>query len=105
MQQITSGILTERELKSYETQFKALADTRRLHLLNLLSVRGEMCVCDLTEELQIPQSKLSYHLKLMTDAKILNKDTRGTWSYYSVNEKHVDHLLSEQLCCILKPSS
>ncbi|WP_062048108.1 metalloregulator ArsR/SmtB family transcription factor [Bacillus sp. JCM 19034] len=85
-------------------QFKALADSRRLHLLNLLSIRGEMCVCDLTKELDIPQSKLSYHLKIMTDANFLHKETRGTWSFYSINEKHVDSILSEQLCCILKPS-
>ncbi|KYG26099.1 ArsR/SmtB family transcription factor [Alkalihalobacillus trypoxylicola] len=96
--------LSSEELNTFEKQFKALADTKRLHLLNLLSIRGEMCVCDLIEELKMPQSKLSYHLKIMTDANILQKETRGTWSYYSVNEGHVDNLLSEQLCCILKPS-
>ncbi|MFS0748977.1 ArsR/SmtB family transcription factor [Oceanobacillus sp. 1P07AA] len=96
--------LTTDELATYEKQFKALADTRRLHLLNLLSIQGEMCVCDLTEELDIPQSKLSYHLKIMTDANILHKETRGTWSYYRINNEHVDSILSEQLCCILKPS-
>ncbi|WP_099302721.1 MULTISPECIES: metalloregulator ArsR/SmtB family transcription factor [Bacillaceae] len=92
------------QLRTYETQFKALADSKRLALLNLLSVNGEMCVCDLTEKMDIPQSKLSYHLKIMTDANFLIKETRGTWSYYQINRKHVDSILSEQLCCILKPS-
>ncbi len=100
----TTSRLTPDQLTTYEKQFKALADTKRLHLLNLLSVQGEMCVCDLTEELSMPQSKLSYHLKIMTDAKILLKETRGTWSYYRINSEHVDSILSEQLCCILKPS-
>ncbi|GAK12460.1 ArsR/SmtB family transcription factor [Geomicrobium sp. JSM 1781026] len=96
--------LANDQLATYEKQFKALADTKRLQLLNLLSVQGEMCVCDLQEELEMPQSKLSYHLKIMTDANFLHKETRGTWSYYRINSDHVDSLLSEQLCCILKPS-
>ncbi|GAK04987.1 arsenical resistance operon repressor [Geomicrobium sp. JCM 19037] len=77
--------LANDQLVTYEKQFKALADIKRLQVLNLLSVQGEMCVCDLQEELEMPQSKLSYHLKVMTDANLLHKETRGTWSYYRIN--------------------
>ncbi|TSB46058.1 ArsR/SmtB family transcription factor [Alkalicoccobacillus porphyridii] len=88
----------------FEKQFKALADKKRLQLLHLLSTRGQTCVCDLVEEMNMTQSKLSYHLKILMNAELLNKETKGTWSYYSVNESVMDKLLSEQLCCILKPS-
>ncbi|TSB46064.1 ArsR/SmtB family transcription factor [Alkalicoccobacillus porphyridii] len=87
-----------------ELRFKALSDKKRLHLIHLLSTWGQTCVCDLVDEMEMPQSKLSYHLKILMNADLLHKETKGTWSYYSVNEGVMDHLLSEELCCVLKPS-
>ncbi|MBJ8055477.1 winged helix-turn-helix transcriptional regulator [Bacillus cereus] len=89
----------------YEKKFKALADQKRLHILYELCQRGETCVCDLTDILELSQSKLSYHLKLLLDANLITKDTKGTWSYYNINKTEVDALLSEQLCCIFRPMS
>jgi ArsR family transcriptional regulator len=88
--------------ETYEKKFKALADQKRLHILYELCQRGTTCVCDLTEILGLPQSKLSYHLKILLDAGLITKETRGTWSYYNVNKEQVDALLSEQLCCIFR---
>ncbi|MEY8749744.1 ArsR/SmtB family transcription factor [Alkalicoccobacillus gibsonii] len=88
-----------------ETQFKALADKKRIQLLHLLSKKGQTCVCDLVEDMNMPQSKLSYHLKILMNADLLTKETKGTWSYYALNKHVMDQLLSEQLCCVLKPSS
>ncbi|MGG0188050.1 ArsR/SmtB family transcription factor [Bacillus rhizoplanae] len=89
----------------YEKKFKALADQKRLHILYELCQRGETCVCDLTDVLGLPQSKLSYHLKLLLDANLITKVTKGTWSYYNINKEEVDALLSEKLCCIFRPMS
>lgn len=89
----------------YETQFKALADKKRLHLLSILSKHGATCVCDLMEFLELSQSKLSYHLKLLLDADIILKEKRGTWNYYRINKMVIDHLLSEELCCIFRPAN
>jgi ArsR family transcriptional regulator len=97
---------TPQSFEKYEKKFKALADQKRLHILYELCQRGETCVCDLTGVLELPQSKLSYHLKLLLDANlILQKETKGTWSYYNINKEEVDALLSEQLCCIFRPMS
>lgn len=84
-------------LQEYERKFKALADEKRLEILLELSKRGETCVCDLTATFNISQSKLSYHLKILFDAGFITKETRGTWSYYDINEETVNHLLSEEL--------
>lgn len=86
----------------YEKRFKALADGKRLQLLNILSNRGATCVCDLTELLEISQSKLSYHLKILLESEILLKEKRGTWNYYYINDTEVDSLLSKELCCIFR---
>lgn len=89
-------------LQEYEKKFKALADEKRLEILLELSKRGETCVCDLTETFNISQSKLSYHLKILYDAGFITKQSKGTWSYYNINEETVNELLSEELRGLFK---
>lgn len=88
----------------YEAKFKALADQKRLHILNLLCRQESSCVCDLSELIEMPQSKLSYHLKILLDAGLILKETKGTWSYYRINQEEINHLLSPELCCLFRPS-
>lgn len=61
--------------------FKALADSCRLRLLAVL-MRGEFTVQELTAILKVGQSKVSWHLKILTDAGMLAVKRQGTWSYY-----------------------
>lgn len=92
----------KQKLEQYEKKFKALADRKRLEIMYELCQRGKTCVCDLTEVFDMPQSKLSYHLKILLDADLIRKETKGTWSYYDLNDAEVNHLLSEELCCIFR---
>ena len=66
--------------------FKALSDSTRLRMLLLLLNNGELCVCDLMESLQIPQSTASRHLALLRSAGLVDGERRGTWMYYQVVE-------------------
>ncbi len=91
--------------EQYEKKFKALADQKRLEIMYALCQQGKTCVCDLTEVFSMPQSKLSYHLKILLDAELITKETQGTWSYYHINKEVVDALLSEKLCCIFRPTT
>ncbi|WP_102028093.1 ArsR/SmtB family transcription factor [Salirhabdus sp. Marseille-P4669] len=93
----------ERDLDKYEAKFKAIADKKRLQILNVLTKQGEACVCDLQPIVDMPQSKLSYHLKMLLDAELIKKEKRGTWNYYSINVNEINHLLSEELCCLFRP--
>lgn len=65
---------------------KALSDPNRLRLLSIIKSGegGEACVCDLTEPLDLGQPTVSHHLKILVDAGLLNREKRGTWSYYSL---------------------
>lgn len=75
------------EIKSQEIfvkGFQALSDSLRIQVLELLSSR-ELCVCELTEILDIPQSKLSFHLKTLREANLVNTRQQGKWTYYSLN--------------------
>jgi ArsR family transcriptional regulator len=60
---------------------KALADPCRLRLVAVL-VRGEFTVQELTAILKVGQSKVSWHLKILTEAGVLSVKRQGTWSYY-----------------------
>ncbi|MEU8413804.1 metalloregulator ArsR/SmtB family transcription factor [Amycolatopsis japonica] len=66
--------------------FKALSDPVRIRLLSLVrySPGGEACFCDLAEEFDMPQPSLSHHLRVLVSAGILERERRGTWSWYSV---------------------
>lgn len=65
---------------------KALADPARLRLLSLIqsAPEGEACVCDLTAPLGLSQPTVSHHLRILTEAGLLNRDKRGVWAYYSL---------------------
>jgi ArsR family transcriptional regulator len=65
------------------TALKALADPIRLRLLAVLS-HGEQTVQDLTATLRLGQSRISHHLKVLCDARILSVKPQGTWKYYRI---------------------
>ena len=65
--------------------FKAFCDEQRLYILDLLK-SGEKCACKLLEELQIGQSTLSHHMKILCDSGVVVARKEGKWSHYSINE-------------------
>lgn len=64
--------------------FHALSDPLRLQVLDLLR-NQELCVCDLCEALAVSQSKLSFHLKTLKEAQLVQARQEGRWIYYSLN--------------------
>ena len=66
--------------------FKAFCDERRLRILDLLR-GGEKCTCVLIEEMDMPQSSLSYHMKILCEAGIVEGRQDGKWTHYSISEK------------------
>ncbi len=70
---------------------KALAEPIRLQLLETLG-HGERCVCELTSDLGLAQSKLSFHLKVLKDAGLLSAREDGRWVYYRLEPEALQHL-------------
>ncbi|HEY9696143.1 MAG TPA: metalloregulator ArsR/SmtB family transcription factor [Trichocoleus sp.] len=64
--------------------FHALSEPLRLQVLELLRDR-ELCVCDLCAALDVTQSKLSFHLKVLKEAELVRSRQEGRWIYYSLN--------------------
>lgn len=72
-----------RDLDRAVTLFHALSDTTRLGILEMLR-GGERCVCDLQDELEAAQSRLSFHLRVLKEAGLVEDRREGRWSYYSI---------------------
>lgn len=64
--------------------FHALSDPLRLQIIHLLQTQ-ELCVCELCEVLAVTQSKLSFHLKILKEAKLVRSRQQSRWMYYSLD--------------------
>ncbi|NDJ16073.1 ArsR/SmtB family transcription factor [Myxacorys almedinensis] len=71
--------------------FSVLGEPMRLRILNLLR-DGEKCVQDLVEATETSQANVSKHLKVMLQAGILTRRTKGTLAYYGVEDDLVFEL-------------
>jgi ArsR family transcriptional regulator len=74
---------------TYEDQakvFKAFCDEKRLQILGLLR-SGEKCACILLDQLDMAQSTLSYHMKILCESGIVDNRQDGKWTYYRLSEK------------------
>lgn len=64
--------------------FKAFCDEKRLAILELLR-SGEKCACILIEQMDIPQSSLSYHMKILCESGIVDSRQEGKWTHYRLS--------------------
>ena len=60
---------------------KGLSDPIRLKVIHALA-QGECCVCDLTGDLNLSQSKLSFHLRVLREEGLMTDRQSGRWIYY-----------------------
>jgi ArsR family transcriptional regulator, arsenate/arsenite/antimonite-responsive transcriptional repressor len=70
-----------RDLAQMAQLFHALSDETRLAIVERLR-GGERCVCDLTDLLDAAQSRLSFHLKVLREAGVVDCRREGRWAYY-----------------------
>ncbi len=70
--------------------FKAFCDANRLTILGLLQ-NGEKCACKLLEEINIGQSTLSHHMKILCDSGIVIGRKEGKWTHYSISPEGVEY--------------
>jgi ArsR family transcriptional regulator, arsenate/arsenite/antimonite-responsive transcriptional repressor len=83
---LTEPAMSDAEAKQLETVFKALADRHRLKIVNRLLAAGDaaVCVCDFEAMLDLKQPTVSYHLKQLLDAGIVQRERRGSFAYFSI---------------------
>jgi ArsR family transcriptional regulator, arsenate/arsenite/antimonite-responsive transcriptional repressor len=80
--------------------FKALSDSNRLRIIKMLEIRP-LCVCEITEVLQLANSTVSKHLSILREADLILDDKDGKWVNYSLNTKLADDM-KKQILSLLK---
>ena len=86
--------LSDGEARELETVFKALADKHRVKILNrLLAAGGDaVCACDFEPLLGLKQPTVSYHLKQLLTAGIVEREKRGANAYYSLSRTAIERI-------------
>lgn len=82
--------------------FHALSDETRLEIVAMLT-GGERCVCELMDALDVAQSRLSFHLRVLKEAGIVIDRKDGRWVHYSLNRGRIEEM--EALLHTMKPSA
>ncbi len=65
--------------------FKCLSEPTRQDILKLVLAKQNICVCELTEALNLSQPKISRHLALLRNLSVLLDQRQGQWVYYRLN--------------------
>jgi ArsR family transcriptional regulator len=87
--------LSEDEVESTAALFRSLGDPARLKILNMLATAGEpVCACAFEPALGLAQPTVSHHLKKLTEAGLLDREQRGKWAYFTLNDEAFERLVS-----------
>ncbi|MEW5919583.1 MAG: metalloregulator ArsR/SmtB family transcription factor [Bacillota bacterium] len=79
--------------------FKALGEEVRLKIIEML-LPGELCVCEIMEQLGLSQPAVSHHMKILKQAGLVSDRREGKWIHYSLDKDMFDYLaclLQDQL--------
>lgn len=83
---LAGSSLSDARAAELEVVLRSLADRHRLKIVNLLlRADGEpVCVCEVQPLLGLSQGTVSHHLKQLVEAGVIARETRGTYSYFSL---------------------
>ncbi len=93
---VLSTALSAADAAELAAGFSALSDPVRLRVLSMLAEAngGEVCVCDFVAPLGKSQPTISHHLKILSEAGLVQGDKRGRWVWYSLNRDRLAALRS-----------
>lgn len=66
--------------------FKSLSEPVRLRIISILLESEEICVCELVDALDLPQSVVSRHLAYLRNNQLVTSRRSGAWMYYQLNQ-------------------
>jgi ArsR family transcriptional regulator len=103
-QPLAAPSLSDEEVESTATLFKALGDPARVRIVNVLAKTPEpVCACEFEPALGLSQPTVSHHLKKLTEAGLLEREQRGKWAYFSLKRDAVEKLAAvadlKGACC------
>lgn len=96
LEDIKGDLANELSIDSLAKIFKALGDPSRLRIIYVLS-KTELCVCDIATLLDMTQSSISHHLRVLRNLNLVKFRKEGRMVVYSLDDDHVFTLLQEGL--------
>ncbi|MBC8588559.1 ArsR/SmtB family transcription factor [Paratissierella segnis] len=78
----------EKDIEFLSTTFKAMSDPTRLKIIYALS-KSSLCVCDIASILDMTQSAISHHLRILRDLNLVKSKREGKLVIYSLDDEHV----------------
>ena len=82
----SGGRIDDEAAAALARMFKALSDPTRVKLLSMIAAADgqEACVCDLTAPVGLSQPTVSHHMKVLTEAGLVEREQRGRWAYFGL---------------------
>ncbi len=77
-------------MRDFILQAKAISDETRVRILKLLE-KGELCVCQLMDILNMKQSTVSKHLGILKTAGLVEYRKNGTWTFYKLSNNLINN--------------
>ena len=91
------NLLDPDKLNKMASVANALSDPIRLQIIYLLKQHEDICTCEFQELLDLSQSKVSYHLRILLDAGLVKREVIANWRHYRLIEKDIleklEHLI------------
>lgn len=92
LKEIMESLPNDDQFTVYSTKLKALSDPTRLKILYLLS-DDELCVCEIINALDKPQSSISHHLNILKNSGFIKGRKDGVWIHYSLISPNIAVLI------------
>lgn len=94
LNEIKESLYEEEVVNRLAQIFKALADPTRLKIIYVLS-KTPLCVCDIADLLDMTQSAISHHLRLLRNLRLVKFKKEGKMAIYSLDDDHVLQLFKQ----------
>ncbi|MFN3813080.1 MAG: ArsR/SmtB family transcription factor [Aquificaceae bacterium] len=82
-------------MKDLERFFYALSDETRLKMVRILIDYPEVCVCQFQQVFKTYQPRVSFHLRILREANIIEGERKGKWVYYHI--KHLPECIKQMI--------
>ena len=88
-------MIEQNDIESLSEVFQALSDPNRLRILEMLKdMQHPLCVNALAGNLDISQSAVSQHLKILRHHGLVSVRKEGYFKHYSLNLEYLDVIRS-----------
>ncbi len=90
---VRERLMTPYQADEVAAVFKVLADPSRCRLVAAIIAAGELCVCDLAATVEMSESNVSHHLRVLRSFGLVRARRRGKMVFYSPDDAHIQMLL------------